>query len=249
MSDVLRPRTALIALAAVALSGCATFDNTDTIASVGDATLGEAEFERRARSIDEFRVLVEGAAGAGVLPQVGDNRMTGDLGRATISSWIGLQLAEAADIVGAYEQGPIDSGVLCLFAIPAPDAPTADDWIDRLDSGEAWSDLLADVAPETQADGRIECRPTETLPLDPAQIADMSVDDPNRSLVFEDGSVILIRMQSVDEIDGFELIRTALSVEPASVEAIFAEVERLDIEVSPRYGIFDPETLSVQPIG
>ena len=241
-----RPRTALIALAAVALSGCATFDNTDVVASVGDADLGEAEFERRARSTDEFRLVT---SGGGAPPEIGDDRMTGELGRATISSWIGLQIADAADIVGAYEQGPIDSGVLCLFAISAPDAPTADGWIDRLDNGEPWSDLVAEVAPDITANGRIECRPTETLPLDTAQIADMSVDDPNRSLVFEDGSVIVIRMQSIDEIDGFELIRTALAVEPESIDAIFAEVERLDIEVSPRYGRFDSETLSVQPIG
>ncbi len=245
LSDVLRPRTALIALAAVALSGCATFDNTDVVASVGDAELSQSELERRAQAIDEFQLLQQ----QGGASSINDNRVTGDLARFAISSWIGLQLAEEADIVGAYLQGPVESGITCVFAIPAPDAPTADGWVERLQGGETWTDLLAEVAPEAQAQGRIECLPTQTIADVADQMADMTVDDPYRSLVFADGSVVVVRMQALDDIDGFQLISSALTVEPTSIEAIFAEIENLDIDVAPRYGTFDPDTITVQPLG
>lgn len=227
-------RSTLIAVVAVAaLTGCATFQNTDTIATVGDAELDQEEFERRAEA----------------LGFVVDQRISGDDARTTISNWIGLQLAEAADIVDAYLGGPVESGITCVFGLAAPDAATADEWVARLEGGEAWEDLAAEVAPEVPNAGRTGCLPTSGIEQVADQMADMRVDDPYRALAFDDGSVVVIRMQSLQDINGFELLQTASVVEPGSLDAVFAELERLDVEVAPRYGTFDRENVVVVPLG
>jgi hypothetical protein len=233
LSNVFR-RSSVIAVAAVAaLTGCATFQNTDTVAKVGSAELTQAEFERRAES----------------LGFVTDDRLSGDDARATIGNWIGLELADAADILDAYLNGPVESGITCVFGLAAPDVDTADAWLARLEDGESWEDLAAEVAPDTPNAGRTGCLPTESVAPVADQMADMRVDDPYRVLNFGDGSVVLVRMQSRDDINGYELLQTASVVEPSSLDAIFAELEELEVEVSPRYGTFDRETVNVIPLG
>ena len=226
---------AVIALAAIAVSGCATFDDTDVVAHVDDVEMSQAELERRARASS----LVDG------------DRLSGNDARTTIQSWIALQLADRADIVDAYLQGPGESGVACLYVLPAPDAATADTWVERLDAGEEWDVLVEEVFPGAGATGREQCFPTEQLPEVAEQLAALSVDAPHRSVVFDDGSVFVVRMQTLDELIGTELLDVAVFVEPAAEAVVLAELDQLQIEVAPRYGTFvenDPR-LPVLPTG
>ncbi len=229
---MLRRRTALLALAAVVLSGCATFENNDVVARVGDVELGNAEFERRAAALD----------------RVVDGRVAGDLARDTISNWIALQLADRADVVDAYLQGPETSGITCFAFVPAPDVPTADRWKDDLDAGGSLDELVAAEAPDFVGNNQA-CVPVNQLGGDPAQVEGMSPSDPNRVFVRSEGIVLVLQMQGIDEIGGLGLLQAAAAVEIGLADAIVADAATADIEVAPRFGTYDPQRLFVIPLG
>lgn len=230
---MLRRRIALTLLTAAVISGCATFDNTDLVAQVGEAELSQDELERRSADL------------------VVDGRLNADDARSVIRDWIAFQLAERADIVNAYRQGPGESGVACLFVLQAPDADTADGWLGRLDGGETWDDLAAEVAPSTPGSGRIECFPTAEIPAIADELGTLDLDSPYRSVVLDDGSVFAVRMQTTDEVNGFELLEVATFVEPAADAVVAADLASLEIEVSPEYGTFvqNDRRLPILPTG
>lgn len=233
----------MIAIAStIALSGCATFENTDLVAKVGDVEMSSDELLSRARTIDEIQVA------QGLPSGINGERVSGDLARNAISNWIGLQLADAADVVDAYLEGPLESGIACVYGIAAPDVATAAQWTDRLEGDTTWNELVAEVAPGTPLDGRAECFSTDAFGF-ADQLTDMSIDDPYRAVEFDDGSVILVRMQTVDEVIGFELLNAAQGTEPDLQTTIFAAADDTVIEVAPRYGAFDEASLGVRPLG
>ena len=244
LSGVSSRRIALFALAAVALSGCATFENNDLVAMVGDAELSQSEFEQRARGLDEV------AQASGQPSRMNDDRIAGDLARQTISSWIDLQLGAEADIIDAWLGGPTESGIGCIFFITTPDAATSDAWIDELRGGADWDTFVARSPFEAVARGRIPCFPTSELePFVADQLDGMSADDPYRTVVFADATAGLARMQTLEELDGTELLAVAAFVEPASLDAVANELADIEVEVSALYGRFDATLRRVDPIG
>ena len=229
---MLRRRIALVALASVAVSGCATIENNDVVARVDDVELSNAEFERRAAALD----------------RVVDGRVEGELARDTISNWIALQLADRADVVDAYLQGPETSGISCFKFVPAPDVPTADRWKDELDDGASFDALVAAEAPEFVGNNQA-CVPVNQLGGDPAQVDGMSLTDPNRVFVRSEGTVLVLQMQGADELAGLGLLQAAAAVEVSLVDTIVADAAAADIEVAPRFGTYDAQRLFVIPLG
>lgn len=228
----LRPAL-LLAAAAVVLSSCATFTEADLAARVGDAELTYEDFERRVR-------LVEPSV-SGVIDA--------DLGRAVIANWIALELSRGPGLVDLYEAGPVESGVLCVSAVPVPDAATGDAAIDRLRAGTEWSEFVAETDPQSRLDGRQECVPTNVAGEIVDQFAGMTVADRYRTITLPGPSFAVIRMQTADELSGFELLRTVQGGAPELVDQIVASAGDADIYVDARLGAFDPEQFTVTALG
>lgn len=230
-----RPATRLVLLAAAALplTACATFTDDNVAARVGDAELGYGEFEQRVRLIDERDV----------------ERIPVDTARTVISNWIALELSRGSGLVDRYAAGPNDSGVLCVSAINVADITAADAAVDALRGGADWGAFVAETNPAATLAGRQECIPTAAIGDLASQIDGLSADDPFRSLAFDDGAVAVLRMQPVNELNGFELLRVYQSVDADAVEAIVALGSERDVYVDPLFGTFDAEQFGVAPLG
>ncbi len=236
-------RLVVLAAASLTLAGCGAVGATDVAASVDDAEL----------TVDEL------AQRAGDLGIVADGRISGDDARVTIANWIGLQAAERSGLVDRYLAGPVDSGITCVFAVPAPDATTGDDWLRRLRGGEAWASIAEESiggesigeesSPGSAVATRVECLGTAGLVDVADQLAELSVDDPYALVTFPDQTLALVKMQTVGELNGFELLTVAQTVEPGLVDAAVAELDDAEVTVAPRYGVFDPDIYNVVPLG
>lgn len=166
---------ALVVASAAALSGCATFDNNDVVARVGDAELTESDLRT---------VLTPGA-------ESGDDQPTSapsDLVSTPVNNWIvdrvlradlssngspldeveGAITAEtlsqsvqsafqawsaatpteydSATIQGLYERGPAGSGVICVSHILVDTKSVADDVAGRASDGEDFGALAAEYS-------------------------------------------------------------------------------------------------------
>jgi len=233
-----RRPAALVALTAVAsvvtLSGCGTVASTDVVASFNDVDLGQSEFDDR-----------YDAAGAARF----DGRVLGDPARDVVTSWILQQVLAEAGLVELYEQGPEASGILCVSLVQTASFEAAEGYVERLEQGEDWSELLAAEFPDVPGNGAVDCIPTETLgPLAP-QVAGISLDDPYAVFLFDDQSSAVLRMRPVAEVDPLELAGIAQAIDPESVSGLNAVFEEADITVAPRFGRFDPEAGGVVPLG
>lgn len=227
-------RTALPLACIAALSGCATFTQDDVVASFNDVELGPAEFEQRY------------VATAG-LPV--DGRLAGDPARTVVTNWIIEQVLVEAGVVERYESGPAESGVLCVSLVRPTDIVAAEAYVERLEQGESWSDLLASDFPEVPDNGNVGCIPTETLgPLAP-QVAGMSLDDPYAVFFFDDEGVGVLRMRPTAEVDPLELAGVIQTIDPESLEGLGELFETADVTVDPQFGEFDPAAGGVVPIG
>lgn len=218
----------------VVLAGCGTVAGTDVVASFNDVDLDQTEFEQR----------YDASGGARF-----DGRVLGDAARDVVTDWILQQVLDEAGIVELYEQGPEESGILCVSLARTESLEAAQRYVDRLDQGEEWSDLLVAEFPEIPANGAVDCIPTDTLgPLIP-QIAGMSLDAPHVVFLFDDQSSAVLRMRPVAEIDPLELAALAQAVDPESVAGLGDVFEQAEVTVSPRFGRFDPDAGGVVPVG
>lgn len=227
-------RTVLPFACIAALSGCATFTQDDVVASYDDNRL-----ER-----DEFDARYERLAGAPV-----DGRLQGDAARSVITNWIFEQVLDEAGVVDRYEEGPEASGILCVSLVRPVDLGEAEGYLERLEGGEAWTDLLASDFPDVPANGDVSCVPTVSLgPLAP-QVAGMTLDNPYAVFLFDDLSVAVLRMRATAEVDPLEIAGIVQTIDPESIEGIGEQFESAEIAVDPRFGQFDIDAGGVIPLG
>jgi hypothetical protein len=228
-------RRMVLPLACIAaLSGCATFTQGDLVASYNGTELGHTEF-------DERYVAVAGDPVAG--------RYAGGPARTVITNWIIEQVLAEAGVVERYESGPAASGILCVSLIRPVDVVAAEQYVDRLEQGEAWSDLLATDFPDVPANGDVDCIPTEQLgPLAP-QVEGVSLDDPYTVFFLDDESVVVLRMRAASEVDPFELAGVVQAIDPDSLAGVPDLIANADVTVTPRFGRFDADAGGVVPVG
>lgn len=222
-----------VAAASLFLAGCGTVGDADVAASVDDAEL----------TVDE---LAERAENLGILV---DGRIGGDDARVTIANWIGLQAAERSGLVDLYRSGPVESGITCVLGLPAPDAATGDDWLGRLRSGEDWASIVEESPAESVLQTRVECQATAGLTPVADQLAPLRIDDPYALITFQDQTLALVKMQSIEELNGFELLLTAQAIQPSIVELAATSLDDAEVTVASRYGVYDPDTINVVPLG
>lgn len=228
----LRP-VLIIAATAFAVSSCATFTDADLAARVGDAELSYDEFERRVRLVDPSE----------------SRAIDGELGRAVVANWLALELSRGTGLLDTYEAGPIDSGILCVSAVSVPDVAAGDAAIDQLRNGVEWSDFVAETDPQIPLEGRQECVPTTVVGEIIDQFVGMTAADRYRTITLPGPSFAVIRMQTVDELSGFELLRTTQNNDPELVDRIVASAAEADIFVDARLGTFDPTQFAITALG
>lgn len=228
-------RTVLAIACAAALSGCATFTQDDVIASYNDVELDRDEFDAR-------YVQVAGAAPT-------DGRLRGDTARGVVTNWILEQLLDEVGIVERYESGPAASGILCVALVRPDDLAAAERYVERLEQGEEWSNLVMNEFPEVLDGGKVNCLPTSELGDLAPQVAELGLDDPYGVFVFEDDTVAVLRMREMSEVDPIELAGIVQMVDPESMGDIGERFEVADITVDPQFGEFDPEAGGVVPLG
>jgi hypothetical protein len=234
LSAVKRSFPALIAAAGLALSGCATFTDADLAARVGDAELDHDELESRLAQLSESS---------------GD-RVVGENVRAVVSNWVALELARAAGVVELYAAGPAESGVLCMSAVSVADAAAAEAAVAELRAGADWSQFVTSTDPTAVLDGRQACLPTSGLGELSEQLTGMTVDEPYGAVTLPDGvGAVVLKMQQVSEVNGFELLQAYQTIDPDLVDEIVASAAEADVYVDPTLGSFDPERFGVAPLG
>lgn len=235
LSGVIPRTAAALALAsAAALSGCATFSQDDVVASFNDVELDQVEFEER-----------YDAAGAARF----DGRVLGDAARDVVTSWILQQVLAEAGLVELYEQGPEASNILCVSLVRTESLDAANGYVERLEQGEDWSELLAAEFPDVPGNGNVACVPTDTLgPLAP-QVAGLSLAAPYAVFLFDDQSSAVLRMRPVAEVDPLELASIAQAIDPESVAGLNTVFEQAEITVAPQFGRFDADAGGVVPLG
>lgn len=229
-------RAGLIAAAAVAVTGCATFTENDVVARVGDDELTNDEFAER---VDQLQSAQGGATGA--------DRIDGELARSTVANWLALRLAAQAGVVERYGEGVDELGVACVFALPAADEAAAQAIVDELTAGADWDEVIAREAPDIPGAGRQQCISTQGLSPDlAAQIAGMSPADPYRVVTGQ--GLLVIRAQTEAELFGIDLLTALQPSDPALIDAIVTSIDGDDVYVDPRVGTFVAERFAVEPV-
>lgn len=167
---------ALIAAAAIALGGCATFTDADVAARVGDEELSEDELADLVRGllddpttegIDDtdvvpmaavnqvvtnfvlFRVLTDDLETAGKdAPDVPEGGSFLDGLDSTITTWQTEMTPRLTrdDLAETYALGPAASGIACTAHILVEDEATANTILERLESGDDFGELAAEFS-------------------------------------------------------------------------------------------------------
>ncbi|MDJ0768853.1 MAG: hypothetical protein QNJ12_08670 [Ilumatobacter sp.] len=220
--------------AALALSGCSTLGADDVAARVGDAELSHDELKERSSKLG--------------LP-IDDAVVVADDARAITATWIATELIREVGLIDRYEAGGETSGIWCLSFFQVGNIDEAQAYVDRLDAGEDWHAILAAELPDLPNAARAQCQPTESLGESITQLTGMSPSDPHRTVATPDGLTLVVRMQPVDEVNGFELMSLAQATDPSLIDAVLELAMTADVSVDPQLGAFSPEDLSVVPLG
>lgn len=227
-------RTVLPFACIAVLSGCATFTQDGVVASYNDDQLDQDEFDARYERVGGDPV---------------DGRFQGEIARNVVTNWIYERVLAEAGVVDRYEEGPEASGILCVSLVRPADLTEAEGYVERLEGGESWADLLAAEFPDVPANGDVACVPTESLgPLAP-QVAGMTLDNPYAVFLFDDQSVAVLRMRETSEVDPLEIAGIVQTIDPESIEGIGEQFQAADITVDPQFGQFDVESGGVVPLG
>ncbi|MFZ9016885.1 MAG: hypothetical protein ACO23O_07820, partial [Ilumatobacteraceae bacterium] len=224
----------LIAVAAIALTGCAGVTRADTVATFNDATLGQAEFDERYQAI------------AG---EPFDGRVLGDTARDVVTDWIILQILDEGGFVDFYEAGPAESGIVCVSLIRTGTLEIAEDVVSRLEAGISWSDVLEFEYPQIQQNGDVECIPIQALGPLATQVEGLTLDTPYTVFQFEDLSSAVLRMRPAEQVPPLELAGLVQAVAPELTEGLDTIIETADISVDTRIGQFDPTAGGVVALG
>jgi hypothetical protein len=216
------------------LTACATFTESDLAARVGDAELDYDEFADRLAQISEST----------------SDRIVGENGRAVVSNWVALELARPAGLVDLYSAGPTESGVLCVSVVNVADTAAADDAVADLRGGADWAAFVTATDPTATLEGRQPCLATSELGEFADQLSGMTVDNPYAALTFPEGSgAVVLQMQQVSDVNGFELLQVYQTFDPDLVEEIVGSAADADVYIDPKLGSFDPERFGVAPLG
>ena len=168
LSGVFRRAPLAVLAAVVALTGCGTFTDNDVVAEVGDEQLTESDIQSILGDDEAAEVPYQVAntiVTNWIIDQVirfdleeGGNPIDPEGGELTAESqeasfdaafaaWQEAEPRTVTDdqIASAYGEGPTESGLVCVAHILVDTEDTADDVIDRLDSGDAsFAELAAD---------------------------------------------------------------------------------------------------------
>jgi hypothetical protein len=226
----------VLALAAAATAGCATFSDSDAVARVGDVELSSDEFATRVAQIEQAQ---------GLLPSVDERfRIDGDTARVVVSNWVALRLAAEQGVLERYANGIGDLPVACVFVLQTTDDASAAALVAELEGGADWTDVATREAPDVPAAGRQQCLSTDTLPPElAAQLTGMSPSDPYR--VVAGAPALVVRAQAESELLGFDLLNVVTQTDAELAAALFTASATSDVYVDPRIGTYDPADLSV----
>lgn len=249
----------VIACASIAVSSCATFNQNDVAAKIGDQSLSAKAVE--------------------ALATTGDTAATGDQLRQQLTKWIRVVALEAdrgiadpvlpltsadldtrldlATIAGdraqsLYEAGIGSSPLICLAAITLTTIEEANDVLATVQSGTPFADAARQFSTDTvirDAGGIVtdqngnECLDPATgiNPAVPAALRDTPLGQPIAA-EFDDFSAVLMLRPFEDLLPESKTAIASARVPQAKLNAI---VTAADIYVDPRYGRWDPDTASV----
>ena len=272
-----RSLPALIAAAALALSGCATFTDADVAARVGDDELTVDQLTSIAREQlgdDEAnradmqmiigilnnwvldRVLRSDLAVTGISIDEIEGELTNATLEESISASFGTwQQAPATPISdeavrARYELGPLESNLTCTAHILVDDEATADEVLARLADGDDFGELAVEYSTDTSGvnGGALPCSTTSDFG---AQYIPEYVE---AALDADMGEPV----GPVESQFGYHIILVRPYDDLAGDELLgvlalpqlrFAfAADDLEVYVNPRYGDFDPASF-VTPLG
>ena len=250
MAAVIQRRTArlaLLALAAVAASGCTTFSDDDAVARVGDDEL----------TSDALTALLDGVGSpldpTGQTPAVVDGVAQGDAARSAVSRWIQSRIVGASAIGERYTADPAELGVTCLDVAVAQDQADAEAIKARLDAGETWDEVVGPLETSIGYESQQECTPLGVYEaqLGPEVAARLGALKPGGAPEVVDAGqagFAVVRIQSLDDLDTGTLLAAVQGLEPDAVQALIDSVAATDVYVDPRVGRFDLDSVSVVPV-
>ena len=268
---------ALIAAAAIALSGCATFTDADVAARVGDdeitvdqlssiarEQLGDEEANRADMQtivgiLNNWvldRVLRADLAAAGVpLDEVDGDLTNATLDESINASFNTWQQAPATPIPddelrARYELGPVDGNLVCTAHILVDDEATADEVLDRLADGDDFGELAAEYSTDTSAanGGALPCSTTtDFISQYIPEYVDAALEAEIGEPVGPVASQFGYHVILVRPYDDLGGDELLSVLSTPQVRFEFAS-EEVEVYVDPRYGDFDPST-GVTPLG
>ena len=223
-----------VALAGLA-TGCSTFSDNDLAARVGDAELSHDQLSRELGEIDNSNT--ERADGAVVREQINE-----------------FILRTIADQVGLFDQYAAADGSLqiaCFYVLQVSDRAQADDVLARLAAGEEWDAVAGSLSPQAAAETRQPCAPVSGLVPEVAETLG-ALEPGGEPEVLEVGdpvSTFVVRAHDVDELDMLEFLTAISGGDPSVLTPFLAAAQDSDVYVDPRFGRFEPEQVSVVPLG
>jgi hypothetical protein len=224
----------LTAVGALSLSSCATFNRNNVAARVGTHS------------------ITPSAARALVTPD--DQHTSGDLLRQQLTAWIKLDVLDEQQAKATYEKGVSGSPSVCLAAIPVATLDATTQVLNALQSGVSFADAARQFSgnPALASSGGIvpapdgsECMaPSALAPAVSAALQTTPVGQPIAANLGTFSAVLLLR--PYDELS-FQS-RAAVTAASVSQEQLAVSLADANIYVDPRYGRWDPTTLSVVPL-
>jgi foldase protein PrsA len=267
----------MFAVAAVAVTGCGTFSDTDVAARVGDDELSNDELV----SIVRERLGDPEAEGADmqtvaeilnnwVLDRVlradlaaSDNAIDDLEGELTdtsliesvnesVSTWQQIPAAPISDdeLGALYARGPVDSGVSCTAHILVDEEATADEVVARLDDGDDFAELAAEFSVDSSAanGGNLPCVPTAEFAAQYVpEYVEAALDAEIGEPVGPVQSQFGFHVILVRPFDEIGADEIAAIATSPQVRFGFA-TRNVDVFVDPRYGTFDGAR-GVVPLG
>ena len=260
---------ATVLATAFALSGCATFTDDNLAARVGTHELTEgqlADLVRERIGDEDAKIAPAGAAAEIITTFIVDATLRDDLvergetppapvapltatglqtnAQTVAQLWSTLPppTIEPAVLRAAYEQGPAESNLICAAHILVDTEAEAVAVLDRLDQGESFADVAADVSVDPgskDSGGALPCDSaasfaTAIVPEFAQAALAGAVGEPIGPVESQFGfHVILLR--PFDDIASAEFV-PVLNQPPVRFGFLLDDVE---IYVDPRFGTFD----------
>ena len=250
------PATVLFtALGLLGLSSCATFNRNDVAARVGNQTISAADLHTLAAANGESPVgdqlryqLTTWVRASALETFTGTAAPGGPLTAEQITARTqkAMGLIDGARGKDLYESGFHGSPVICLAAIPVGNTDDATTVMAALGSGTPFADVARQYSTDatlasnggvvTDQDGN-ECLSTATVsPTVAETLSELPLGTP--------AVVDLVTLTAVVALRPFAALQPA-SQQLAAAQAITADAS---VYIDPRYGRWDPASVSVVPL-